>query len=84
MGDEILLVNNQPFWKVTHDDAVAILKGSSMLHMTLRYVGKIPHSSTALTKPTGMVTSPISGVRENQSGHIPSQQKITNLNSGNR
>ena len=50
VGDEILLVNNQPLCNVTHDDAVMMLKTTYVFDLVIRYVGKVPHSSNTATK----------------------------------
>ncbi|XP_069160969.1 whirlin isoform X2 [Procambarus clarkii] len=46
VGDQILEVNAESFLAVTHDTAVNILKYSRRLRLTVRRVGKVPHSCT--------------------------------------
>ena len=45
VGDEIIYVNGQSFDRLTHDEAVNVLKSSHRLDFVLRYIGKVPHSS---------------------------------------
>ena len=45
MGDEIIYVNGQSFDRLTHDEAVNVLKSSLRLDFVVRYIGKVPHSS---------------------------------------
>ena len=45
MGDEIIYVNGQSFDRLTHDEAVNVLKSSHRLDFVVRYIGKVPHSS---------------------------------------
>ncbi|XP_041706664.2 whirlin-like [Coregonus clupeaformis] len=42
IGDQIMKVNNTVFDKVTHADAVKVLKGSKKLSLCVRSVGRIP------------------------------------------
>lgn len=42
VGDQILKVNDKTFDKVTHAEAVKVLKGSKKLNLTVRSVGRIP------------------------------------------
>lgn len=45
-------VNKHPFKEVTHDEAAMILENSMAFDMSLRHVGKVPHSSAqAPTQP---------------------------------
>ncbi|XP_052132922.1 whirlin isoform X5 [Frankliniella occidentalis] len=44
IGDQILEVNGQSFLDVTHDEAVAQLKLHKRMTLTVRDVGKVPHS----------------------------------------
>ena len=46
VGDQILEVNGESFLAVTHDTAVRVLKYSRHLEVTVRRVGKVPHSCT--------------------------------------
>jgi hypothetical protein len=41
----MLQVNGQPFARLTHDEAVDVLKSSHRLTFVVKYVGKVPHSS---------------------------------------
>ena len=45
VGDEILSVNGNLFGRLTHDEAVSVLKSSHRLSFLVRYMGKVPHSS---------------------------------------
>lgn len=45
VGDEIISVNGNPFERLTHDEAVSVLKSSPRLSFLVRYIGKVPHSS---------------------------------------
>ena len=45
VGDEILQVNGKQFDRLTHDEAVNVLKSSHRLTFLVRYIGKVPHSS---------------------------------------
>ncbi|XP_046676290.1 whirlin isoform X2 [Homalodisca vitripennis] len=47
IGDQILEVNGQSFLDVTHDEAVNQLKFHKRMTLTVRDVGKVPHSCTA-------------------------------------
>ncbi|KAJ7988521.1 hypothetical protein DPEC_G00324440 [Dallia pectoralis] len=42
IGDQIMKVNNTMFDKVTHAEAVKVLKGSKKLSLSVRSVGRIP------------------------------------------
>ncbi|XP_059214117.1 LOW QUALITY PROTEIN: whirlin [Centropristis striata] len=42
IGDQIMKVNDKVFEKVTHADAVKVLKGSKKLSLSVRSVGRIP------------------------------------------
>ncbi|XP_050949480.1 whirlin isoform X1 [Labeo rohita] len=42
IGDQIMKVNDKVFDRVTHADAVKVLKGSKKLSMSVRSVGRIP------------------------------------------
>ncbi|KAM6986170.1 LOW QUALITY PROTEIN: whirlin [Aplochiton taeniatus] len=42
IGDQIMKVNDKVFDKVTHADAVKVLKGSKKLSLSVRSVGRIP------------------------------------------
>ena len=46
----MLILNNQSFRDVNHDDAVTILKNTQQFDLVLRYVGKVPHSSHSMIK----------------------------------
>jgi C-terminal processing protease CtpA/Prc len=47
IGDQILEVNGQSFLDVSHDEAVNQLKFHKRMTLTVRDVGKVPHSCTA-------------------------------------
>ena len=40
MGDEIISVNGNYFERLTHDEAVSVLKSSHRLSFLVRYIGK--------------------------------------------
>uniref|UniRef100_A0A672HKC6 Whirlin n=1 Tax=Salarias fasciatus TaxID=181472 RepID=A0A672HKC6_SALFA len=42
VGDQIMKVNDKVFEKVTHAEAVKVLKGSKKLNLSVRSVGRIP------------------------------------------
>lgn len=44
IGDQILDVNGTSFLDITHDEAVGQLKKHKRMTITIRDVGKIPHS----------------------------------------
>lgn len=44
IGDQILDVNGTSFLDITHDEAVGHLKKHKRMTITIRDVGKIPHS----------------------------------------
>ena len=46
----MLILNNQSFRDVNHDDAVTILKNTQQFDLVLRYVGKVHHSSHSMIK----------------------------------
>uniref|UniRef100_A0A8C4XC10 Whirlin n=1 Tax=Erpetoichthys calabaricus TaxID=27687 RepID=A0A8C4XC10_ERPCA len=46
VGDQILEVNGRSFFNIPHDEAVNILKSSRHLMMTIKDVGRLPHSRT--------------------------------------
>jgi len=46
IGDQILEVNGRSFLDVTHDEAVSQLKIHKRMTLTVRDVGKVPHSCT--------------------------------------
>uniref|UniRef100_A0A8D8LSF4 Whirlin n=1 Tax=Cacopsylla melanoneura TaxID=428564 RepID=A0A8D8LSF4_9HEMI len=52
IGDEILEVNGQSFLQMTHDDAVNELKLHKRMTLTVRDVGKVPHSCTGYEPDT--------------------------------
>ena len=57
VGDEILWVNDHSFRNVTHDNAVEMLKNTYVFNLVLRYVGKVPHSSTNALKSYDLRTN---------------------------
>ena len=46
LGDEILEGNGRAFPRLTHDEAVRILKCSQSFDLVVRHIGKVPHSSS--------------------------------------
>ncbi|KAI5737531.1 hypothetical protein M8J76_014468 [Diaphorina citri] len=52
IGDEILEVNGQSFLQMTHDEAVNELKLHKRMTLTVRDVGKVPHSCTGYEPET--------------------------------
>ena len=45
-----MILNNQSFRDVNHDNAVMMLKNTQQFDLVLRYVGKVPHSSHLMIK----------------------------------
>jgi whirlin len=50
IGDQILDVNGISFLDISHSDAVACLRSSRQLIITVKDVGKIPHAMTSYDK----------------------------------
>ena len=46
LGDEILEGNGRGFHRLTHDEAVRILKCSQAFDLVVRHVGKVPHATS--------------------------------------
>ena len=46
LGDEILEGNGRAFPRLTHDEAVRILKCSHSFDLVVRHIAKVPHSSS--------------------------------------
>lgn len=75
VGDQILKVNDKTFDKVTHAEAVKVLKGSKKLNLTVRSVGRIPggyvtnHVYTWVD-PQGRSVSPPPDLPEHQSATL--------------
>ncbi|XP_044124460.1 whirlin [Bufo gargarizans] len=57
MGDQILEVNGISFLCIPHDEAVRILRSSRHLMMTVRDVGRIPHSRTVVDETQWLSSS---------------------------
>jgi hypothetical protein len=76
IGDQILEVNNMSFLSVTHEEAAKVLKSSHKLVMTLRSVGKLPHSKLSQYNQTPWQrTSPERRDYEDDSrGYRPKEQ----------
>ncbi|XP_028828773.1 whirlin isoform X3 [Denticeps clupeoides] len=75
IGDQIMKVNDKVFDKVTHAEAVKVLKGSKKLSMSVRSVGRIPggyitnHIYTWVD-PHGRSVSPPPDLREQRSATL--------------
>ncbi|XP_042193488.1 whirlin [Callorhinchus milii] len=86
VGDQILRVNDKLFEKVTHGDAVKVLKGSKKLTLHVRSVGRIPggyitnHVYTWVD-PLGRSVSPPGDLLEHQSSSLrrKDSEKRSNL-----
>ncbi|XP_025421905.1 whirlin-like isoform X2 [Sipha flava] len=52
IGDQILEVNGQSFLNLSHDEAVNQLKFQKQMTLTVRDVGKVPHSCTTYNPDT--------------------------------
>ncbi|KAL5237701.1 hypothetical protein ACI65C_005111 [Semiaphis heraclei] len=52
IGDQILEVNGQSFLNLSHDEAVNQLKFQKQMTLTVRDVGKVPHSCTTYNPET--------------------------------
>ncbi|KAJ8038617.1 Whirlin [Holothuria leucospilota] len=50
VGDQIIDVNNQSFLSIEHQEAVAILKSSKVMMMTIRDVRKLPYARTTVDR----------------------------------
>ncbi|XP_060697009.1 whirlin [Hemiscyllium ocellatum] len=48
VGDQIIEVNGRSFLNIPHDEAVKILKSSRHLMMTIKDVGRLPHTRTVV------------------------------------
>ncbi|KAG8554441.1 hypothetical protein GDO81_003797 [Engystomops pustulosus] len=57
VGDQILDVNGISFLSIPHDEAVRILRSSRHLMMTVRDVGRIPHSRTVVDETQWLSSS---------------------------
>ncbi|KAM3911914.1 whirlin isoform 1-T2 [Leptodactylus fuscus] len=57
VGDQILEINGISFLSIPHDEAVRILRASRHLMMTVRDVGRIPHSRTVVDETQWLSSS---------------------------
>ncbi|KAG9477851.1 hypothetical protein GDO78_013045 [Eleutherodactylus coqui] len=57
VGDQILDINGISFLSIPHDEAVRILRSSQHLMITVRDVGRIPHSRTVVDETQWLSSS---------------------------
>lgn len=60
VGDQILEVNGRSFLSIPHDEAVRVLKSSHHLMMTVKDVGRLPHTRTVVGETKWIASSQIS------------------------
>lgn len=60
VGDQILEVNGRSFLSIPHDEAVRVLKSSRHLMMTVKDVGRLPHTRTVVGETKWIASSQIS------------------------
>ncbi|KAM3825287.1 LOW QUALITY PROTEIN: whirlin [Vipera latastei] len=75
VGDRILKVNDKPLDKVTHTDAVKVLKGSKKLNLTVHSAGRIPGGCRtnhiySWVDPQGRSVLPPAGLIQHQSSSL--------------
>ena len=71
VGDEIVYVNGQSFDRLTHDEAVNVLKSSHHLDFVVRYIGKVPHSSLMPNRSQLAALAPNSNSSVSNNTHNP-------------
>ncbi|TRY57655.1 hypothetical protein DNTS_025897, partial [Danionella cerebrum] len=59
VGDQILEVNGRSFLSIPHDEAVRVLKSSHHLMMTIKDVGRLPHTRTVVGETKWIASSQI-------------------------
>uniref|UniRef100_A0A3Q3R6V2 Whirlin n=1 Tax=Monopterus albus TaxID=43700 RepID=A0A3Q3R6V2_MONAL len=67
VGDQILEVNGRSFLSIPHDEAVRVLKSSQHLMMTVKDVGRLPHSRTVVGETKWIASSQIAESSANSS-----------------
>ncbi|XP_043575953.1 whirlin isoform X4 [Chiloscyllium plagiosum] len=60
VGDQIIEVNGRSFLNIPHDEAVKILKSSRHLMMTIKDVGRLPHTRTVVDETKWITGSELS------------------------
>ncbi|XP_034520267.1 whirlin isoform X6 [Ailuropoda melanoleuca] len=70
VGDQILEVNGQSFLNILHDEAVKLLKSSQHLILTVKDVGRLPHSRTAVDETKWIASSRIGDTTTNSAGFL--------------
>ncbi|XP_029342648.1 E3 ubiquitin-protein ligase PDZRN3-B isoform X3 [Acyrthosiphon pisum] len=71
IGDQILEVNGQSFLNLSHDEAVNQLKFQKQMTLTVRDVGKVPHSCTTYNPDTNWNHSMDNNDRKSEGKHSP-------------
>ncbi|XP_060844315.1 harmonin-like isoform X3 [Rhopalosiphum padi] len=71
IGDQILEVNGQSFLNLSHDEAVNQLKFQKQMTLTVRDVGKVPHSCTTYNPDTNWNHSLDNNDRKSEGKHSP-------------
>ncbi|XP_058015551.1 whirlin [Ahaetulla prasina] len=85
VGDRILKVNDKPLDKVTHAEAVKVLKGSKKLNLTVHSVGRIPggyrtnHIYTWVDPQGRSVSPPVGLVQHHSSSLCKESEKRSHL-----
>lgn len=59
VGDQVLEVNGRSFLGIPHDEAVRVLKSSRHLMMTVKDVGRLPHTRTVVGETKWIASSQI-------------------------
>ncbi|XP_042076505.1 whirlin isoform X4 [Haplochromis burtoni] len=67
VGDQILEVNGRSFLSIPHDEAVRVLKSSRHLMMTVKDVGRLPHTRTVVGETKWIASSQIAESSANSS-----------------
>ncbi|GCC31572.1 hypothetical protein chiPu_0010032 [Chiloscyllium punctatum] len=60
VGDQIIEVNGRSFLNIPHDEAVKMLKSSRHLMMTIKDVGRLPHTRTVVDETKWITGSELS------------------------
>uniref|UniRef100_A0A3Q0SYU4 Whirlin n=1 Tax=Amphilophus citrinellus TaxID=61819 RepID=A0A3Q0SYU4_AMPCI len=71
VGDQILEVNGRSFLSIPHDEAVRVLKSSRHLMMTVKDVGRLPHTRTVVGETKWIASSQIAESSANSTDHTP-------------
>ncbi|XP_015678813.1 whirlin [Protobothrops mucrosquamatus] len=68
VGDQILEVNGRSFLSISHDEAVKLLKSSRHLIMTVKDVGRLPHTRATVDETRWIASSRIGETMVNSAG----------------